>query len=90
MPNAKRSRRARERSEPESLEIPPCVIWLLREVLPLLRRFRPPRSRSREHFRNAAIEFLEALRVLLDEAIERLRKQGPTEAELRRIKVSGE
>jgi len=90
MPNAKRSRRARERSEPESLEIPPCVIWLLREILPLMRRLRPPRSRSREHFRNATIEFLLALRTLLDETIEWLRDQAPTDAELKRIKISDE
>jgi len=39
--------------------------------------------------RNAAIEVLEAMRALLDEAIERLRKEGRSEAELKRIQVSG-
>jgi len=39
--------------------------------------------------RNAAIEVLEAMRVLLDESIEWLRKEGRSEAELKRIHVSG-
>jgi len=90
MPNAKRSKRTRGRSEPQAAEIPPCFIWMVREVWPLLRRFRPPRSRSRKHFRNAAIEVLEALRVLLEETIAWMRKEGPSEAELKRIHVSGE
>ena len=89
MPNAKRNRKARVRREPESAGIPSCALWMLRELGPLLRRFKPPRTRSAKHLRNAAIEVLEAMRVLLDETIERLRKEGRSEAELKRIKVSG-
>ena len=89
MPNTKRNKRARARREPESAGIPPCALWMLRELGPLLRKFKPPRTRSAKHLRNAAIEVLEAMRVLLDEAIERLRKEGRSEAELKRIHVSG-
>ncbi|HXX22971.1 MAG TPA: hypothetical protein VEO19_07470 [Terriglobia bacterium] len=89
MPNAKRNRRGRARREPESAAIPSCAVWILRELAPLLQRLKLPRTRSAKHFRNAAIEVLEALRVLLDEAIERLRKEGKSEAELKRIQVSG-
>ena len=89
MPNAKRNRRARGRREPESAAIPSCAVWMLRELAPLLRRLKPPHTRSAKHLRNAAIEVLEAMRALLDEAIERLRKEGRSEAELKRIKVSG-
>jgi len=89
MPNAKRNRRGRVRREPESAGIPSCAVWMLRELAPLLQRLKLPRTRSAKHFRNAAIEVLEALRVLLDEAIERLRKEGKSEAELKRIQVSG-
>ena len=94
MPNAKRNRRTRSRREPvstgpASAGIPTCAVWMLRELGPILSRLRPPRSRSAKHLRNAAIEFLEALRVLLDETIEWLRKQeGRSEAELKRIHVS--
>jgi hypothetical protein len=62
---------------------------MLRELAPLLRKLKPPRTRSAKHFRNAAIEVLEALRVLLDETIEWLRKEGHSDAELKRIHVSG-
>ena len=89
MPNAKRNRRGRVRHEPESAGIPSCAVWMLRELTPLLRRLKPPRTRSAKHFRNAAIEVLEALRVLVDETIEWLRKEGQSEAELKRIHVSG-
>ena len=94
MPNAKRSRRTRSRREPAGREpagegIPSCAIWMLRELGPILGRLKPPRSRSAKHFRNAAVEFLEAMRELLDETIEWLRKQeGRSETELKRIKVS--
>ena len=88
MPNAKRTRRTRDRSEPASAEIPSCALWMLRELGPLLARLKPPRSRSAKHLRNAAIEFLEAMRVLLDETIEWLRKEGRSEDELKRIHVS--
>jgi hypothetical protein len=89
MPTTKRNRRGRARREPESAGIPSCAVWMLRELAPLLRRLKPPRTRSAKHFRNAAIEVLEALRVLLDETIEWLRKEGKSEAELKRIRVSG-
>jgi hypothetical protein len=39
--------------------------------------------------RNAAIEVLEAMRAFLDETIEWLRKDGRSEAELKRIRVEG-
>jgi hypothetical protein len=39
--------------------------------------------------RNAAIELLEAIRAALDETIEWLRKEDRSEAELKRIHVSG-
>ena len=89
MPNTKRNRRARVRREPESAGIPNCAVWMLRELAPLLRRLGPPRTRSAKHLRNAAIEVLEAMRALLDETIEWLRKDGRSEAELKRIHVSG-
>jgi len=89
MPNAKRSRRARPRREPASAGIPSCAVWMLRELGPLLSRLNPRRSRSTKHLRNAAIEVLEAMRALLDESIEWLRKEGRSEAELKRIHVSG-
>jgi hypothetical protein len=89
MPNTKRNKRARVRPEPQSGEIPTCAIWMLRELAPMLCRLRPPRTRSAKHFRNAAIELLEAMRVLLDETIEWLRKEGRSDAELKRINVSG-
>jgi hypothetical protein len=62
---------------------------MLRELPPLLRRLKLPRSRSTKHLRNAAIEVLEALRAVLDETIEWLRKEGRSEAELKRIRVEG-
>ena len=89
MPNAKRNRRTRVRREPESAEIPSCAVWMLRELAPLLRRLKPPRTRSAKHLRNAAIELLEAMRAALDETIEWLRKEDRSEAELKRIHVSG-
>ena len=89
MPTAKRNRRARVPREPESAGIPSCPVWMLRELAPLLRKLKPPRTRSAKHFRNAAIEVLEALRVLLDESIEWLRKEGQSESELKKIHVSG-
>ena len=89
MPNAKRNRRARVPREPESAGIPPCALWMLRELAPLLRRLQLPHTRSTKHLRNAAIEVLEAMRVVLDETIEWLRKEGRSEAELKRIRVEG-
>ncbi len=88
MPNAKRNRRTRSRREPESTGIPTCAVWMLRELGPILSRLKPPRTRSAKHLRNAAIEFLEAMRVLLDETIAWLRKEGRSEAELKRIHVT--
>ena len=74
MPNAKRNRRARRRREPESAGIPSCAVWMLREFAPLLRKLKRPHTRSTKHLRNAAIEVLEAMRVVLDETIEWLRR----------------
>jgi hypothetical protein len=62
---------------------------MLRELAPLLRRFKPLRTRSTKHLRNAAIEVLEAMRAVLDETIEWLRKENRSEAELKRIRVEG-
>jgi hypothetical protein len=89
MPNAKRSRRTRRRREPVRPEIPTCAAWLLREVAPMLRRPKFPRTRSARHLRNATIEVLEALRAVLDETIEWLRHEGRLPAELKRIRVEG-
>ncbi len=69
--------------------IPPCAVWMFRELAPLLRRLKPPRTRSTKHLRNAAVEVLEAMRAVLDETIEWLRKDGRSEAELKRIRVEG-
>ncbi len=85
MPNAKRNRRARGRREPLRPGLASCIDRVLREVVPYLRAPRLPRTRSTMHLRNAAIEVLEGVRVLLDETIERLRKRRP--AELKRIRV---
>ena len=87
MPNAKRNRRARGRPEPESGGIPSCALRVLRELAPLLQRLKPPRSRSTKHLRNATIEVLEAVRAVLDETIEWLRKDTRSEVELKRIRV---
>jgi len=87
MPNAKRNRRARGRREPEGAGIPSCAVWMLRELAPLLKRLKPRHTRSTKHLRYAAIEVLEAMRALLDETIEWLRKNGRSEAELKRIRV---
>ena len=89
MPNAKRNRKGRGRREPESAGIPSCAVWMLREWAPFLRRLKAPRSRSTKHLRNAAIEVLEAMRAVLDETIEWLRKDRRSEAELKRIRVEG-
>jgi hypothetical protein len=62
---------------------------MLRELAPLLQRLRLPRTRSTKHLRNAAIEVLEAMRAVLDETIEWLRKENRSEAELKRIRVEG-
>jgi hypothetical protein len=60
---------------------------VLRELAPLLQRLKPPRSRSTKHLRNATIEVLEAVRAVLDETIEWLRKDTRSEVELKRIRV---
>ena len=86
MPNAKRNRRVRPRRRGRAAAVPSCVEWLLREVAPLIRRRKMPRTRSARHMRNAAIEVLEAVRALLDESIAWLRT-GRTPAEFKRIRV---
>ena len=87
MPNGKRNRKARRRREPARRGMPFCAAWLAQELTPLLRRARLPRTRSARHLRNATIEVLEALRSLLDESIEWLRREGRGAAELKRIRV---
>ncbi len=88
MPNAKRNPRARRRREAARRGAPACAEWFARELAPLFRRARLPRTRSARHLRNATIEVLEAMRALLDETIEWLRREGRTQ-ELRRIRVEG-
>jgi hypothetical protein len=56
------------------------------QMTALLRRPRSPASRSERHLKNAAIEVLEAMRALLDEAIARLREEKGA-PETRRIRV---
>ncbi len=89
MPNGKRNRKTRRRRETARMEIPSCAAWVLREVVPLLRTPKLPRTRSMRHLRNASIEFLEAIRAVLDEVIEWLRHEGRLPAELKRIRVEG-
>jgi hypothetical protein len=87
MPNGKRKRKRQARREPRRGEVPSCVEWFVREMRPLLRRPKFPRTRSARHMRNATIEVLEAMRALIDETIEWLRREGRPAAELRRIRV---
>jgi len=89
MPNAKRNRRARRPPRRVAPGIPACATWLIREVAPLFRPHRLPRTRSVRHLRNATIEVLEAVRALLDETIEWLRHEGHLSSELKRIRVEG-
>lgn len=86
MPNAKRTRKRRPQREPQPPGIGDCMQWFWREVMPFVRAARRPGRRSTRHLRNAAIELLEALRAMLDEAIELLRHDA-TPPELRRIRV---
>ncbi len=86
MPNNRRKRKARARHEPS---IPSCAEWFLHDVLPFFRPPRMPRTRSARHMRNATIEVLEAVRSVLDEAIDWLRREGRGPAELKRIRVEG-
>jgi hypothetical protein len=58
----------------------------MRTIAAFLRRPSRSPSPSQQHLKNAAIEILEAMRALLDEAIARLREEEGT-AELRRIRV---
>ena len=83
MPRPRQSRRAAPRSEPRP-EFPPLAIWFMREILPMLRRRR--NSESARHLRTAGIEMLEAMRSLLDNAIECLRDENRA-APMRKIEV---
>lgn len=82
MPRARKTRKA---AAPLKAEIPPLALWFMREVLPRLRRRRTP-SRSARHLKNAGIEVLEAMRVLLDESIEWLREEDRS-TPMKRIEV---
>lgn len=86
MPNERQTRRGRVRREPQRPQMRSFVDCFLREVAPLLRRSKRPRSRSERHLRNAAIEVLEAMRALLDEGITWLRSERG-QPEMRRIRV---
>lgn len=83
MPRPKRNRRAEPRREAPA-EFPPLALWLVREILPILRRRRD--SESARHLRNASIEVLEAMRSFLDNAIECLREENRA-APMRKIDV---
>jgi len=87
MPNTKRNRRTRRPRRPAGLRVASYLAGLAREVDHLFPAFRLPRSRSARHLRNATIEVLEAMRALLDEAIDWLRHEGRLSAELKRIRV---
>jgi len=87
MANVKRNRRARRKPEPIPGSVRECALWLMKEMLPHVRRARLPRTKSALHLRNATIEVLEAMRAMLDEAIDWLR-EGKTEP-LKRIRVEG-
>lgn len=89
MPNAKQNRQTRVRREPDDVGVPSCAVWMLRELAPVLHRLKPPRTQSTKHLRSAAIEVLEAMRVVLGETIEWLRKDPPREAGAKRIRVEG-
>ena len=89
MPNGKRTPRARGRRKPPTPSIPSCAAWFLREVMPAFRREFPVARKSRRHLRNAAIEVLEAMRAMLDETIDWLRRERPKTPELKRIRVEG-
>ena len=89
MPNQRQRRRTRVRPEPPhppAYAGPSIVDCFMREMTAFLRRPRRPPSRSERHLKNAAIEVLEAMRALLDEAIARLREEEGA-PELRRIRV---
>lgn len=85
MPKTKRNRRARDGGKSLRPGMASCLNWVLREVAPLLRIPKRPRTRSAQHLRNATIEVLEAVRALLDETIEWLREGRA--AELKRIRI---
>ena len=89
MPNPKRTRKPRARMRTRRREAPSCAEWFVREVIPALRREFPVARRSRRHLRNATIEVLEAMRAMLDETIEWLRREKTRAAELKRIRVEG-
>ncbi len=89
MANGRRNRKSRQRPEPLPMGVPSCAVWFMREVLPLLRRPKLPRTRSARHLRQATIEVLEAMRALLDETIEWLKHEGKGSPDLKRIRVEG-
>lgn len=89
MPNQRQRRRTRVRPEPPPppAYTGPCLVGcFMREMMACLRRPPHPPSRSEQHLKNAAIEVLEAMRALLDEAIARLREEKGA-PELRHIRV---
>ena len=85
MPNQKQRRRTRVRREPPRSQMPSIADCVMREMTALFRRPRRSPSPSEQHLKNAAIEVLEAMRALLDEAIAWLREER--NPELRRIRV---
>ena len=87
MANGKRNPRSRQRPEPPPPDIAACAMRFMSEVLPLLRCSKLPGRRSARHLRRAAIEVLEAMRVLLDEVIEWLEQEEKSAPELKRIRV---
>ncbi len=89
MANGRRNRKSRQRREPPLAGVPSCAVWFMREVLPLVRRPKLPRTRSTRHLRQATIEVLEAMRALLDETIDWLKREGKSSPDLKRIRVEG-
>jgi len=89
MANGKRNRKSRPRPEPPPLDIPSFAMRLMTQLLLLLHCSKLPGQRSARHLRRAAIEVLEAMRALLDDAIEWLEHEEKPSSELKRIRVEG-
>ena len=89
MPKGRRNPKARVRRRAAGREMPSCAEWFVREVVPAFRRQFPVARKSRRHLRNAAIEVLEAMKAMLDETINWLRRERPAPPEMKRIRVEG-
>ncbi len=85
MPN--RKRKSRPQAEARDAQAAECLRAFLRGIRPLVNRASGPLPPSARHLRNAGIEVLEAMRSLLDETIEWLRKEQRPAPGMRRIRV---